>query len=106
MQQRTELERLDLLIANLGETAGPCGLLLEHIEAARRSLLGSMGAEYDSNLKFASESVACIPSKAARAEAKRILQGLIDAGAARDRIWSSDHMGSQTRARSAGGSDV
>jgi hypothetical protein len=82
--QSTDLQRLDDLIAHLGgdgigtQSEGPCGLLMEHIQAARRDLLGSMRAEYCSSLRFAKESVACIPGKEARAETKRILQGLID----------------------------
>jgi|HubBroStandDraft_2_1064218.scaffolds.fasta_scaffold468641_2 hypothetical protein len=103
MQQSADLRSLDELIVKLGgagigvQTAGPCGLLLEHIQAARRDLLGSMRAEYNSSLKFAKESVACIPGKSARAEATGILQGLIDSEARRDHIRSSDQK------RSAGG---
>jgi len=87
MQQSTDLKSLDELIANLGgagigtESAGPCGLLLEHMQAARRDLLGSMRAEYNSNLRFAKESVACIPDKAARGEVTKRLQSLIDSEA-------------------------
>jgi len=89
MQQSTDLKRLDNLIANLGgddigaRSSGPCGLLMEHMQAARRGLLGSMRAEYCSSLQFAKESVGCIPGKDARAETKRILQGLIDSEGAR-----------------------
>jgi hypothetical protein len=106
MQQSADLRSLDELLIKLGgagvgtKTAGPCGLLLEHIQAARRGLLGSMRAEYSSSLQFAKESVACIPGKIARAEAKDILQGLIDAGTNRDHIWSFDHP------RSNGSTDV
>jgi hypothetical protein len=109
MQQNADLQSLDELLIKLGgagigtQTEGPCSLLVEHIQAARRDLLGSMRAEYNSSLKFAKESVACIPGKIARAEAKQILQGLID-GTARDHIWSLDQIGS--RPRSAGGIDV
>jgi hypothetical protein len=84
MQQTTDLQSLDALIAHLGgdeigmQSAGPCRLLMEHVLAARRDLLGSMRAEYCSSLQFAKESVACIPGKDARAETKKILQGLID----------------------------
>jgi len=108
MQQSAELRSLDELLFKLGgagigmQTAGPCELLLEHIQAARRDLLGSMRAEYNSSLKFATESVACIPGKSARAEAKGILQGLIDSEAAGDHIWSSDQIASPDRSRSAG----
>jgi hypothetical protein len=100
MQQSAELRSLDELLVKLGgagigmQTAGPCGLLLEHLQAARRDLLGSMRAEYNSSLKFAKESITCIPGKSARAEAKGILQGLIDSEASDDHIRSSDHIGS------------
>ncbi len=105
MQQSTDLKSLDELLLKLGgaeigaQTAGPCGLLLEHIQAARRGLLGSMRAEYNSSLKFAQESLACIPGQAERAEAKGILQGLIDAGVNRDHIRSLD----QARSNGRGG---
>lgn len=118
MQQSADLRSLDELLIKLGgagigaRTEGPCGLLLEHIQAARRDLLGSMRAEYNSSLKFAKESVACIPGKIDRAEAKGILQGLIESGANRDhmrsldQIGSPDEIGSADRARSNGGIDV
>lgn len=83
-----ELKSLDELMVNLGgagigtQSAGPCGLLLEHLQAARRDFLGSMRAEYCSSLKFAKESIACIADKSARAGVKQILQGLIDSEAA------------------------
>jgi hypothetical protein len=87
MQSTTDLKSLDELIANLGGTgigvqsAGPCGMLLEHVQAARRDLLGSMRAEYSSSLQFAKESLACIQDKTARGEVKRMLQSLIDSEA-------------------------
>jgi len=87
MQQSADLKSLDELVASLGgvgigtQSAGPCGLLLEHIQAARRDLLGSMRAEYNSSLRFAKESVACISSTTVRAETKKILQSLIDSEA-------------------------
>ena len=96
MQQSAGLRSLDELLIKLGgaevvaQTAGPCRLLLEHIQAARRGLLGSMGAEYISSLKFAKESAGCIPSKIGRAEVRGTLQGLIDSGAERDHMRSSD----------------
>ncbi len=87
--------------AGLGtESAGPNGLLLEHLRAARRDLLGSMRGEYRSSLRFAQESVGCIPGHGSRAETKKILQSLIDSDAASDHKWSSD------RARSPGSLDV
>jgi hypothetical protein len=84
LPQTTDLKSLDDLLATLGgddignRSSGPCGLLIEHIQAARRGLLGSMRAEYCSSLQFAKESTACIPGKDARAETRKILQGLID----------------------------
>jgi hypothetical protein len=82
--QSANLQSLDDLIAHIGgdeigtQSAGPCRLLMEHIQAARRNLLGSRRGEYRSSLRFAKESVACIPGKDSRAETTKVLQGLID----------------------------
>jgi len=84
MQQDTDLKSLDKLIASLGgneigtRTEGPCGLLLEHAQAARRHLLGAMSAEYSLSLEQAKESLACISDKASRSKTKAMLQGLIE----------------------------
>jgi hypothetical protein len=84
VQEDKDLIRLDDLIANLGgtvngtHTAGPCGLLLEHLQAARRDRLGSMRGEYVLSLNQAKESVACISDKSVRVETKKILQSLLD----------------------------
>ncbi len=84
MPQNTDLKRLDELVAKLGgddigkQSTGPCGLLMEHLQAARRDLLGSMRGEYASSLKFAKESSSCIPGKSSRAETRKVLQSLID----------------------------
>jgi hypothetical protein len=89
VQASADLQSLDDLLAHLGgaglgaQSAGPSALLLEHLRAARRDLLGSMHGEYRSNLRFAKESAGCIPGQSARAETKRILQGLIDSEAAK-----------------------
>jgi hypothetical protein len=88
-RDKDHLKCLDELIADLGgadtgtQSKGPCGLLLEHmllehLQAARRDLLGSMPAEYSLSLQQARESVACIPDKSARTKTKRILRSLID----------------------------
>jgi len=84
--QDKALIRLDALIAGLGgaasgsRSAGPCGLLLEHLQAARRDRLGSMRAEYLVSLTQAKDSIGCILDKGARAETKKVLQGLLDSG--------------------------
>jgi hypothetical protein len=84
MQYGADLTSLEKLIAHLGgaeigtQSAGSYGLLLEHLQGARRGLLGSMQAEYRSSLGFAKESLACISGTADRADTKKILQGLID----------------------------
>jgi hypothetical protein len=84
LPRHTDLRSLDDLLVRLGgddignSSTGPCGLLIEHIQAARRDLLGSMRAEYCSSLQFAKESIACIPGKDARAETRKIIQDLID----------------------------
>jgi hypothetical protein len=84
VQADKDLIRLDELIAGLGGTitgtrsAGPCGLLLEHLDAARRDRLGSRRGEYVASLKQAKESLDCILDRGARAETKKVLQGLLD----------------------------
>jgi hypothetical protein len=94
MPQNHDLKSLDELIATLGgadtgaQTPGPSGLLLEHLQAARRDLLGSITGEYRFSLEQAKESVASILDKSARSEMKRRLQSLIDLAA--DRISSAD----------------
>jgi hypothetical protein len=95
---QNQLRCLDELIATLGgadtgaHSQGPSGLLLEHLQAARRDLLGSIMSEYRLSLQQAKESVASILDKTARAEMKKRLQGLID--------LSTDHMWSPDQARS------
>src|SRR5579871_1731330 len=87
MQPDLDLKSLDELIAILGgadigaRSAGPCGLLIEHLQAARRYRLGAMHAEYRSSLDQAKASVACIADKNSRAEAKGSLQQLLDSAA-------------------------
>lgn len=95
MQERQDvsLARLDKLIASLGgadtgtQSFGPCGLLLEHLQAARRDLLGSILGEYRLSLEQAKESVACIVDKSARGAMKEELQSLL---VTTDRISSLD----------------
>ncbi len=80
MQQDEDLKILDEMIADLGGScaAAACDLLLEHLQAARRYLLGSMPGEYRFCLQQARESVAFIPEKVAGNETKKILRYLID----------------------------
>jgi hypothetical protein len=95
MQERQDdsIVRLDKLIASLGgadmgtQSFGPCGLLLEHLQAARRDLLGSILGEYRLSLEQAKESVACIVEKSARDTMKEALKSLL---ATTDRISSLD----------------
>ena len=81
---RHSLKSLDELIADLGGTdagersMGPCGLLSEHLQAARRNLLGSMPGEYRLSLREAKDSLACIPKGDARNVLRNSLQTLID----------------------------
>jgi len=84
MQFDRDMKRLDKLIAEIGgadfgtQTGSPCGLLLEHLQAARRNLFGSMLGEYGLSLEQASESADCISDKSARIEIRKTLRGLID----------------------------
>ena len=83
MQQDKDLKSLDELIAGLGgadfgaQTNGPCGLLLEHLQAARRDLLGSIPGEYSLSLQQAKEFAGCIHDKGARTRAQETLGRLI-----------------------------
>jgi hypothetical protein len=85
MQKDKDLQCLDELIAKLGgcndagrRSRSPCDLLLEHLQAARRNLPGSMPGEYSFSLRQAKESVACILNKSARMKVKKVLRILID----------------------------
>lgn len=83
MNQVDDLKRLDDLIAEIGgadegmHTVGPSGLLLEHLQAARRGLMGSMRAEYDSSLQQAEGALDCVPDENLRAEIRKTLLNLI-----------------------------
>ena len=85
MNQLHDLKCLDDLIADIGgadegmQTVGPSGLLLEHLQAARRGLLGAMRAEYNSSLEQAQESLGCVPDAGRRAGMRSTLRGLIAA---------------------------
>ena len=83
MQQDEDLKILDEMIADLdGSSDVPaCDLLLEHLQAARRNLLGSMPGEYNLCLQQARESVFSIPGKAAGTETRKMLRYLIDSEA-------------------------
>lgn len=87
MQPTGELKCLEDLIASLGgavagvHSPGPCGLLIEHLDAARRDLLGTMRDEYRSSLRSAKGSLACIADGSARDIARKDLQDLIDSDA-------------------------
>ena len=79
-----DLKCLDSLIAGFGgsydtgeRSTGSCELLLEHLQSARRDLLGSMREEYLSSLQFAEDSLSCVQDKILRAETRKTLQGLL-----------------------------
>lgn len=81
---KTSLQSLDRLILDVGGVgdAGKHnktshGLLIEHLRAARSSLLGAMPGEYRSGLREAKESAACIADKTTQVDIKRRLQELI-----------------------------
>ncbi len=84
MQPDQRLQCLDKLIAGLGgadsgtQSEGRCELLLEHLEAARRDLLGSMPGEYGLSLQQAQESAGSISNKNDRNEILKTLRKLID----------------------------
>jgi hypothetical protein len=84
MRNEQGLKCLDKMIAHLGgvhcgtQSQDGCGLLMEHLQAARRDLLGSMPGEYRLSLQQAEESVACISEKTDRIGMRKALRALID----------------------------
>lgn len=90
MQPEQRLQCLDKLIAGLGgadsgkQSEGRCELLLEHLQAARRDLLGSMPGEYGLSLQQAEESAGSISDKNDRNEIRKTLRQLIDSEARED----------------------
>ena len=84
MQRDQDLKNLADLIAELGgssdtgrRSGGSCDLLLEHLDAARRNLLGAMPGEYSLSLREAKESIACIADKNVRDRIRQRLENLI-----------------------------
>jgi len=81
-ENRQQLEGLILKIGGANDacrhTKGSCELLLEHLHAARRNLLGGMLQESRHNLDQAKESVVCILDVKMRADIKKSLQSLLD----------------------------
>lgn len=84
MADTASLKSLDRLILDAGgaDDAGKHsksghGLLIEHLRAARSSLLGAMPGEYRSSLQEAKESAACIADKTEQVDIKQRLQKLI-----------------------------
>src|ERR1700730_15208141 len=80
----TSLIELDQLIVDVGgagdagkQSRGPHSLLLEHLRAARSSLLGSMSGEYRSSLQDAKESAGSISPKNVRSDIRKRLQTLM-----------------------------
>jgi len=80
----SDLKTLDQLIVDAGgagdagkQSRGPNSLLLEHLRAARSSLLGSMSGEYRSSLQDAKESTAYISDKNAQSDIRKRLKNLI-----------------------------
>ena len=95
MPQYEDLKSLDSLIASIGgadvgaQSFGPYGLLLEHLQAARRDFLGSSLDEYRLSLRQAKGSVGCITDKSARNTMKAALESLL---ANADRISPLDRV--------------
>ena len=85
MQRDQDLATLAALIAELGgsnkagkQSGSPCDLLLEHLDAARRNLLGSMPGEYRMSLQQAKDALPCIADKSTRSEVQQRLKNLLD----------------------------
>lgn len=84
MADTASLQSLNRLILDAGgaDEAGkhskrPNRLLLEHLRAARSSLLGAMPDEYKSSLQEAKESADYIADKTTQDDIKKRLQNLI-----------------------------
>ncbi|HMD49092.1 MAG TPA: hypothetical protein VKG79_08335 [Bryobacteraceae bacterium] len=94
MPQDENLKSLDAMIASLGGSRDldACELVLEHLQAARRCLLGSMPGEYSFNLRQTRDAVGFIEDKTARAGVKKILFGLYGAGKTKQRPSSAAGM--------------
>lgn len=84
MDDATNLGSLNEMIASLGgaDTGAHSdrgyGLLMEHLQAARRDLLGAMGGEYGLSLEQARESAANISDTGARTKIQKTLGRLIE----------------------------
>jgi hypothetical protein len=84
MPDKASLQSLDRLILDAGgggdvgkHSKSSHGLLIEHLRAARSSLLGAMPGEYRSSLREAKESAECISDKTTQVDVKKRLQSLI-----------------------------
>ena len=83
MQQDKDLKSLDELIAGLGgadfgrQSYTSSGLVLEHLQAARRDLLGLMRGEYVLSLQQAKEFVGSIREQGTRTKTLEALKRLI-----------------------------
>jgi hypothetical protein len=84
MNEDKNLKSLDEMIADLdgakagGRSDNGYGLLTEHLQAARRNLLGSRRIEFGLALEQAKESIGCISNKDDRAKAQKTLSGMIE----------------------------
>ena len=84
MNEDKNLKSLDEMIAGLGsaEAGGHSdngyGLLTEHLQAARRNLLGSRRVEFGLALEQAKESTGCISNKDDRAKTQKTLSAMIE----------------------------
>jgi hypothetical protein len=84
VQQDQHLNTLGHLIEELGgsdegkQSEGPCSVLVEHLEAARRELLASMPVEYGVSLEQALHAVGCVPDLQVRNEMTGTLRDLLN----------------------------
>jgi hypothetical protein len=91
VQPDQRLQCLDELIAGIGgadsgtQSEGQSELLLEHLQAARRDLRGSMPGEYGLSLQQAEEAAGSISNKNDRNEMRKALRTLINS-AGRDHV--------------------
>ena len=81
MADKASLQSIDRLILDAGNAGKHSrtshGLLIEHLRAARSSLLGAMPDEYRSSLQEAKKSAARIADETTQVDIKQRLQKLI-----------------------------
>lgn len=78
MATETNVARLDTAIHEVSDPSeSQCGLLREHLESARASLLGERREECALTLRLASQALNCIASRERRERVERLIRELL-----------------------------